>query len=218
MKLILKSKAFWASTLVIIAVIFASLLNLNRTYKSRIDVMLIPKSQIAAEQLGSLVNNAKYLTKTLSFYDELVKYDPKNGAKTSELSDNQRENEWNSQINIKRLEEGSIIRIAITDNNRTLAEAISQKTALNLAKSLSLYYDIRTELDTRIIGSPITVYTWRYSILTMTVAAIILGLVITFIIFFLSTLLSDLIEKKYLLQPKKIKLPDFLRPAAKNRN
>lgn len=213
MKFILKSKLFWASTLLIAAVIFAGLDNTNKSYQANTDIILVPTSDKTASQMNFILANTIQIPQSLSFYNEMVTFNGQFGNHAVIFPSYSRESDWTSKIDIRRQGNSSIIRLGVLDKNPAQAEALSQAAALNLTRNLSLLYNIKTELTSRIIGQSVTTHTLFYVISLLSAEAIISGFLITLIIFLLSDFLSDMITRNYFSKTPKIKIPDFTAPA-----
>lgn len=211
MNLILKSKLFWASTLLISAVIFVGFNNSSQLYQANIDVIIVPKNDKTASQMDTILANAVQIPKSLSFYNETVDFNKQLGNQNIIFPSFTKESDWKSKIDVKRQGNSSIIRLSVLSKNSAQAKDISRAVALNLTRDLSQLYNIKTDLDSRIVSQSMSNYASFYTIPLLTVAAIILGFLITFVVFIISAILSDAITRHYFL---KIKMPKIL---AKNK-
>jgi len=211
MKEIIKSKLFIVSAVVIAAVTFTAALNASRVYQSSVDFILIPRDAATAAQMDTLANNAQAIPKTLSFYDDMAAANDQIGGRTIHFPQYSSEGDWASKIATARLDSTSIIQITVSDADQTQAQFLSSDVALNLARKLSLFYDAKTELDSRALGSPITVYQSPYNMTELVLISVVAGFIITLIAFIISDFLTEIISRSYFWSAPKIKMPDFSR-------
>jgi hypothetical protein len=137
-------------------VIFIALINLNRTYKSEVEIMLIARNEATAKNMDRILEDAREIALTLSFYDRMVE----NGIEdpVEELPGYKRQAYWNDKVRTEKVDGSNMVRITIFDKDQLIADEISQQAALSTAETLSQYYDIKTELDTRIADGPTISY------------------------------------------------------------
>jgi capsular polysaccharide biosynthesis protein len=162
-------------------------INLNRVYKSEIDVLISPKNSEIGKNLSQIAINAGQLPLTLSFYDKLLKDNPQIHDRVSGLSERERKNYWNSEIQTEKLGNSTVIRITVVDKDSALSKTIAQLSALGLAQDLSKFYNIKTDIDVRIIDGPVTGPTVRYNYFLLLALSLALSLVVTFISFIFSS-------------------------------
>ena len=149
-----RSKIFFFASIVISVAAFWAFLNANRVFSSEMEIILIPRNDITAKGIDQITTDAQNLPQTLSFYDEMVKNgnisDPKKG-----LPDIERKSYWNWAIKTEKTDNSSIIKITAFDPGRVQAETLDRQAVATLIGRLSQYYNIKTELDIRIIENPV---------------------------------------------------------------
>lgn len=127
MQNMLKSKVFWSASIIAAVLIFLAGINLDKNYKSEVKILFTPKSQIAATNIGRIIQDAK----------EIFLLREKNAEiKTDRKSD--------------------IVRVSAKGTSRIETGAQASKAARGIAAEMSRYYNIKSDLDIRIIDGPVT--------------------------------------------------------------
>jgi hypothetical protein len=160
--------------------VFVALVNINRTYKSQADVMLISRNEATAKNMDRIVEDAREIPLTLSFYNRIVAEEFDDAAE--ELPDYKREAYWKEKIMTEKVDGSSIIRITIFEKDQVASEDLAQQSALSLADALGVYYNIKTELDTRIVNGPITSYGLKTNSFILFLESLIGGAVFLFLV------------------------------------
>jgi capsular polysaccharide biosynthesis protein len=142
-------------TIAVLAV-FVALINLNRTYKAETELLLIARNEATAKGMDKIIEDAMIIPKTLSFYDRIISEGIEDPAQ--ELPGYKREDYWKTKVRTEKIAGSNMIQITIFDKDQFSAEEISQQSALSEAQVLSQYYNIETELDTRIVNGPTVSY------------------------------------------------------------
>ncbi|MEI7891113.1 MAG: hypothetical protein WCI36_04035 [bacterium] len=136
---------------------FLLLADYFKTYQSEISILVSPKSQLALQQQGQLMDNIVEIPKTLSFYEKILKSNPDITDIAVGNSLDQKKSKWNQLFEIQKVSNNSsVFRIKITSSYQADSEQIAQKTARTLFDTIALYYDIQKDFDLRIIDGPIT--------------------------------------------------------------
>ncbi len=171
-----------------------------RTYKSEVTILAIPKSAVATKQKDQIINNIVQLSKSLAFYDRLLKDNPAFQDSSAGERPEIRKQVWNEMLSIEQIEEkSSTIVFSISSSNDGSADLVATKTARAIFDVTSAYYNIKDDLDLRIIDGPITKTTvtgWPWLVLI----SIILG-----------SSVAVLIEKIITLERKTVGLPDIFK-------
>lgn len=154
MQNLLKSKAFWITAIAIAVVVFYFGSNFQKTYVSETNILLLVKSEKSAIDFERIINNAKKIPTSLSFYNKLIELQGLED-KTVGLSDEQRKDFWNSQFEIKRIKKSGVIKINTFNVDQREAEELSKKIVQGLTTVMNRYYDPQNDLDVRVIDGPI---------------------------------------------------------------
>ena len=147
----------------ILGIIFMTTLSLllidsNKLFRSTISVMLIPRSQEVASHIDDISANAQELPKTLAFFEKMLSDNPGVNDFTRGKTPDERKKLWNKYITVSQAKGGSetIIEISLYAKKQSDAEALSKKTAQTLFSVMSGYYNVKSELDMRVIDGPIS--------------------------------------------------------------
>lgn len=192
MKEIFKLKTFWIVFIVATFAIFITLLNFNRVYQSQTKILIIPKSNLAVKNSNQVIENLSRLPYTLSFYKRMsqenddVVYDS-----ILELPNYKREIFWNSKIKIKREGKSGVLDIITLDKSRYKAGVLNNQAVKTLLTTASFYYNIKTDIDIRIVDSMITNYSSRINLFFLSLESLSIGFLITFFSFFISFVLFE---------------------------
>ncbi len=149
-----------------------------KTYQSQMTILIIPKSTNAVNQQDKILNNLIELPKTLAFYDRLLKNNPSFVDASAGESALNRKNSWNEMLAVQQVNKnGSMISISVAINSQADAEVIVSKTVRTLLDVTSAYYNIKDDLDLRIVDGPITkvvINRWPWALL----ASLLLGILL----------------------------------------
>jgi len=160
MKKIFNLKSFWIVLLFAAIAIFVFGVNSKRVYRSETIILVIPKSEAAAQNSDQIVGNLSRIPTMLSFYARMTEDNADVADDTiSELPDYKKKAYWNSELQIVRVGTSGVLKFIATDSDRYRAETISSQSAASLIGVVGLYYDIKNDVDVRIIDPVITDYT-----------------------------------------------------------
>lgn len=128
-----------------------------KTYQSEMTILVIPKSANAIAQKDQVLSNLLQFPKTLAFYDRLLKDNPAFEDSSAGKSPVQRKATWNRMVATDSVaENGSLISISITAENENDSKLIVSKTVRSLFDFTANYYNVKDDVDLRIIDGPIT--------------------------------------------------------------
>lgn len=195
-KEIIKNKTFWIASLALAIMIFFVAMSSSKMYQSDMDVLFLPKSETAVRNVEQIIANAKQIPFSLSFYNKLVESNSDIDDEAFELPDAKRKDFWNSKIETNQIEKSGAVRITIFSSNQMQAEILSRQTANNLIVAMSRYYNIKTELDMRIIDGPIVSQTRKTNIFLWIFLSLIFGLIAGLFVSILTELIADRIENE----------------------
>jgi capsular polysaccharide biosynthesis protein len=136
---------------------FLLLVDASKTYRSSITVFVNAKSEISAEKQGQIVENIIEFSRTLSFYDRMLKYNPDISDVTAGRGQDKRKQLWNSMLSAERVgKNSSMIKISVETKREADADKLVQKATRSLFDTTGMYYDIKNDVDLRIIDGPIS--------------------------------------------------------------
>jgi hypothetical protein len=176
--------------IIITAAAFLFLIDYFKTYRSEISFLFIPRSELTAIQNEQIAYDLVEIPKRLSFYEKMLNDSNKIEDEFFGFPKDRRKKMWNEKLEAQRESASGIITLKITDNNQS--EEMAKQAARTLFDTMSLYYNIRTEVDFRIIDGPITsaeIKSWPLAIFLSLVA----GILITIFTYYLSNASEQLI-------------------------
>jgi hypothetical protein len=146
---------------IIAVTVFLLLLDSAKMYRSTVTILVIPRSQVSAEQKDEIVHNIASLPTLLTFYDRMLRDNPTIKDSTAGLSQDKRKQAWNTFVNVQEPSKsnGSLIELSLLAKNQSDAQALSMKAARTLFSVTSGYYDVKNDIDLRIVDGPITTAT-----------------------------------------------------------
>ena len=193
---ILKSRFFSVTATIIAIVSFVILINSKRTYEAEVDVLILPKDEKVAADIEQIMATAQKIPLTLDFYDRIIDNNPEIFDPSEELAGYKRRAFWNSKIKTQRENGSEIIKIRIFNNDLFQAETIALQTAEELAQTLAFYYDIRTELDVRIVDGPILGYAVETHWVTLLLTSLAIGILAGLLNFWITSFFPEKGSKK----------------------
>lgn len=147
----------------VIAILAATVyfvINVNRQniFQSEVQLLLLPKDAKTGKNIEQVIANAEKIPSTLAFHDKLIKTNPNLSANEefADLPDYKRKKAWNSEIEISKINNSNIISVKAFADIQPDSEDLSNAVSRDLITEMSLYYNIRTELEMRKIDGPIS--------------------------------------------------------------
>lgn len=198
MKNIIKDKVFWIFFLPAAIFIFIVLADNHKTFEVKSRILFLPKSEAAVQNIGQIMQNAEQIPRSLSFYNKILELNGDIDDGALGLPDAERKDFWNGKIETKQVKKSGIIEISIFDANQTQAETISKQTVAGILTVMSNYYDIKNNLDMRVIDGSISQEITRMNYFQSIAASLAGGIVAGFLITLLINFLSELQEKRML--------------------
>lgn len=142
--------------LVLTVMFFLIFINSFKTHTAKIEILFTAKSETAALQSRQILNNLIELPKTLNFYENLLDNNSDVRDIAERKSNLQRKEIWNSLVSARKVEKNSsLFEISITTKRENDAKILAQKTVRNLFDTASTYYNIKNDVDLRIVDGPI---------------------------------------------------------------
>lgn len=171
------------------------LLDAFKEYKSSISILVLPKSELIAQQSGDVVENIAEFPKMLSFYERLVKFNPQIKDDLVGMRPDEKKDEWNRRIDVftENNNRGNIIILTVYGKTPAEAEMLSKKTATTLFSTVSNLYDIKTDLNISIIDGPFVTGVLR-NIFIILLASLLIGFIASFLLNFLLKVLEKTVR------------------------
>jgi hypothetical protein len=187
----------YALALILAATFFLLFLDRFKTYNTEISVIFIPQNEKIAQHADQIAENLTIIPTKLSFYEKLLRDNKDIEDQFIGFDKDKRKELWARTIQIKREKESTIINIEA--NNHFESQKLAKQTAFTLFSVMSQYYNIRTDIDFRIIDGPITrsyIKNWPILAIVSLVTGMILALLINIVSLNLAGLFGKREEKK----------------------
>lgn len=169
--------------LVLACAFFALLAQSAKTYRSTVTIMVIAKSPAAAQQKEAIADNIAALPRTLSFYDRLLADNPSISDPTAGKAPDKRKSLWDGFVQVQQpnASDKSIIELSTLAKSSGDSQTLSTDAVRTLFSVASGYYNVKDDIDLRIIDGPITsaeVGAWQW----LALASILLGIAAAYLI------------------------------------
>jgi capsular polysaccharide biosynthesis protein len=171
-----KIKYFLAVTVVVSVICFAIFINGNPVYRGETEVLLIARNSVVDEKIEPLTESVKNIPLTLSFYDRLIKSGEVDDP-VKNMPAQKRKAYWLTQIKTERLDSSSIIKITAFSGNYDQAGKLAGLYAQELSRSVAQYYNVRKQLDIRVIDQPTASFDFGKSVWPQAAKSILWGIV-----------------------------------------
>lgn len=191
MKEIFKTKEFWFTSMALAAMFFLIGINYNRAYIGEIEILVLPKSDMAVRNIDQIIGNVERVPFSLNFYGNLLQANRDVEDDIAELSDAKKKNALSSIYRVARVKNSSIVKIETTGSNYSQAEALAWSVAKQIAVSMSQYYSIRTDLEIRLLEEPIISAENRTADPKIIIPSLFFGFVFSVLFFMLKQMQSD---------------------------
>jgi len=212
MRDILKSKIFWTFSAAFAMIIFVVVINSGRTYKVEVDILLLPKNETMVRNISQIIENVRQIPLSLSFYNKIIENNSDIEDAAFELPDAKRKQFWNAQIETSQIGKSGLIKIAIFNASPLQTEMISRQAISSLSVATSQYYNIKTDLDMRIVDGPIVSQVARINIPLWIFISLVAGIFLGLVIFLGSNLFSKKFAQDAVMpssMPRPFMFPDF---------
>lgn len=184
------AKLFVILALLAAIVAFIVIINQSRAYKTELDILVLPRNEKTAQSLDQTVESIKQIPLSLSFYNKMLEAnkDIEDGA--NGLPDYKRKAHWNSKISTERIGRSGIIKLEVFDENQWQSEILAYQLKNDIFTVISKYYNIKLDLEPRLIDGPITQNTISSGFWTTLAKSIGIGFVVSLVITFLAGFIS----------------------------
>jgi hypothetical protein len=132
------------------------LFNLNRdgVYSSTMTVLFLPKSVVTSQESSSIAENFRQILASLAFCDRLSEQN-ESLAVVNDLPNYKRQEFCNAKFLVEKPQGSAMLRITNFDADSTLARELNSDVVENLIAVSGKYYNIKTDLELRIVDGPI---------------------------------------------------------------
>lgn len=176
--------ASWMRTFVV-ALFFVTLsaglfwLDFFRSYRAEMTILVVSRTDTSQSGVA-VAENLAGITRTLSFYDRVLADNNFIDDAFLGYAPDKRKKAWNDMVSVRKLDGGSVLTLSATGDTSEEAAVLAKQTAQTLFSVASLYYNVKTDVDIRVIDGPLL----RYAL----VSPLLFGAVSLFTGFFITTL------------------------------
>ncbi|MFA5776993.1 MAG: hypothetical protein WC906_00955 [Parcubacteria group bacterium] len=188
MKAIFSSKSYWIISILATAIIFAAMFHIGDVYKSETDILLSSENPQIEKNISQTIENVIQISKTLVFYNNILKFNPEIKDQSAGLSDYDRKNYWNSVVQPKRLANSNAIRLSVTGKNQSETEELLRASSSELSWEIKKYYDGDNSISAKIIDGPITGQSKKYNYGILLAVSFIVAFFSVYFSYFISDL------------------------------
>jgi len=215
MQKILQSKIFLSFFIITFTIGLLISLNSFLSFQSQVNIVLVPKSITTAKNADKIQANTAEIITSLNFYDQILDSENISTELTLGRKPAERKSDWQKRITVKKSKNSNILSIFTYDSNRNKAQVLSQKVARNISDTMSRYYNIKTELEIRIIDGVVSEKNWISSSLIPWILSLIFAFIsglVAFLAFNSIELASkpniNIFSKNYFNKKKTIYIPE----------
>ena len=162
-----------------------------RSYSAEVTILVISRPGVA-QSSADISGNLAELTRTLSFYDRMLAEDDLIDDAFAGYVPDKRKKLWNDTVAVKKIGEGSVLSLRAVGDTPEAAAVLARQTARTLFSVAGLYYNVRTDIDLRIIDGPLVSYVLARP-LAFGLASLFTGFFITALFFLLLNVLPGFI-------------------------
>ena len=129
-------------------------LNRDGVYSSTMAVLFLPKSAVTSQESSSIAENFRQILTSLAFCDRLAEQN-ESLAVVNDLPNYKRQEFCNNKFLVEKPQGSAMLRITNFDADSTLARELNSDAVENLIAVSGKYYNIKTDLELRIVDGPI---------------------------------------------------------------
>lgn len=166
-------------------------LDLFRSYRAEITVLVVSRAGvpgIAQDVAGDLAA----LTRTLSFYDRVLADNDLIDDAFAGYAPDKRKALWNDAISVKRQADSGVLIVLAVSDTPEKARRLGRQTAQTMFAVAGFYYDVKTDIDMRIVDGPVAARVLENPALFF-VTSILTGLSVTAVFFWLLNMVPGFI-------------------------
>lgn len=158
-------------------------LDFFRSYRAEVTVLIVSKAgmpQVSQEVTGNMAE----LIGTLSFYERVLAGNDLIDDAFEGYAPDKRKALWNDTVSVKQQDGSSVLSIQAKGETSEMAKRLARETAQTLFAVAGFYYNVKTDIDMRIIDGPFAAYVLVSPIL-FGMTSILTGFLLTLLFFWL---------------------------------
>lgn len=135
---------------------FVALSDSFRKYEAEVTAIVIPKSEKTAVSLRETIGNVALLASSESFQDSLIDESGSELGRGDDLPTAERRDALAKVISVRASETGGSLSIRAVSDDPDEAESLSHRAALSLFRFAGQYYNVKEDVDFRIVSGPVS--------------------------------------------------------------
>lgn len=151
-------KQAWLKKIVFALILFVFILifniNNNSVYESETKVLFLPKNELIGQEIDSVIANFEQIISSLAFCDRLADQND-SFEDVQDLPNYKRKEACNAKLEVSQLGKSATVSIKNFDKDSVLVRELNDDTVNNLIAVTGKYYNIKSDLELRIIDGPI---------------------------------------------------------------
>ena len=182
------------------------LLSQSITYRSEMILLVIPKNERIAVVSEDIAGNLNEMVGTLFFYEKLLKDNPGIEDEWADFSKDKKKKLWNEKAKAFHRAGSTVFVVEIMDKKQAQSNFLAKQLVGSLFNLAGKYYNIKTDIDLRILEGPITkmiLRGWYWIVL----AGILIGAFFSWLVQLFFIFIEKLFSTKSKLKFSSIKFP-----------
>lgn len=164
-------------------------LDLFRGYKAEVTVLVVSKSETAV-LAQNIAADMKELTQTLSFYERVLASSDLIDDDFEGYTPDKRKALWNETVSVKHEKGSGILVISAQGETPEKAKRLANETTKTLLAVTGFYYNVKTDVDVRIVDGPIVATTVAQPV-AFGAISLLSSLIVTFLFFLFLNILPQ---------------------------
>jgi len=164
--------------------VFLFLLNAGKTFETETDIMIIGKNPAIAGNIDPVIGTIGRIAGSSHFYSQIADMTGGIDSIDSGMSQYDQRKLWNEAVKVEKIKGSYVFSVKNYDRNEAISKDINEETVSSLILGIGKYYDIRSEIDLRIIDGPITRQVPGMNIISIILWSIASGFIIFVVIFY----------------------------------
>lgn len=158
-------------------------LDIFRSYEAEVTVLVVSRTKTPGMAQDSAGNLAA-LARTLSFYERVLAGSDLIDDAFAGYAPDRRKALWNDTVSVKREADSGVLVVQAAGDTPEKARRLGRQTAQTMFSVAGFYYDVKTDIDMRIVDGPVVTRVLD-SMPLFFAASILTGLSVTAIFFWL---------------------------------
>ncbi|MFZ2193010.1 MAG: hypothetical protein WAV31_02100 [Candidatus Moraniibacteriota bacterium] len=183
------------AALVLFVVILLFNINNNSVYESETKVLFLPKNELVSQEIDAVIANFEQIISSLAFCDRLAEEND-SFEDVQDLPNYKRKEACNTKLEVSQLGKSATVSIKNFDKDSILVRELNDDTVNNLIAVTGKYYNIKSDLELRIIDGPIIRSGVLQNIFYIILQSLLWAVIIFVCIFFLIPFIFIKKEKK----------------------